>query len=35
VPKKKAKKELDKELLSRIEEEMAAPHIVKSARSKK
>lgn len=32
MPKKKAKKELDKELLSRIEDEMAEPHIAKSAR---
>ena len=32
MPKKRAKKELDKELLSRIEKEMAEPHIAKSAR---
>jgi hypothetical protein len=34
VPKKKAKKELDKALLSRIEKEMAEPHIAKSARER-
>ena len=32
MPKRKAKKELDKALLSRIEKEMAEPHIAKSAR---
>jgi hypothetical protein len=32
VAKKKAKKELDKDVLSRVKEEMAEPHIAKSAR---